>query len=56
LDKLERSGDDGDTRIVIHRCIEHQDLPPGECLRIHRERGEYAFTLDLGAADVRDGR
>jgi hypothetical protein len=42
------------SRFVFRRCTEHEDMPWDEHVDLHRQRGEYLFTLDLGAANVRE--
>ena len=41
-------------RFEFHRCTEHEDMPWEGHVELHRQRGEFLFTLDLGAADVRE--
>jgi hypothetical protein len=53
LDRVERSLRPDDSRVVFHRCEQHDDLPWAEHVELHRQRGEFLFTLDLGAADIR---
>lgn len=38
--------------MVFHRCTEHEGIPWDEHWELHRQRGEYLFTLDLGAAVI----
>ena len=53
LTALEHRGDEN-SRTVFHHCTEHDDLPWEEHVELHRQRGQVLFTLDLGAANVRE--
>ena len=54
LNQVEQALGAGDSRLVFHHCTEHDGLPWEEHVELHRQRGEYLFTLDLGAASVRE--
>lgn len=52
LDRLEQRLRPEGSRMVFHRCTEHEGIPWDEHWELHRQRGEYLFTLDLGAAVI----
>ena len=54
LDRLEHRLQPEGSRLVFHRCTEHDERSWDEHVELHRQRGEYLFTLDLGAANVRE--
>jgi hypothetical protein len=54
LDRLEDRLQPGGSRTVFHHCTEHDDLSWEEHVELHRQRGQVLFTLDFGAANIRD--
>jgi hypothetical protein len=54
LHRLERRLEPGQGRITFHRCTEHDEITWEEHIELHRQRGEFLFTMDLGAANVRE--
>ena len=54
LNQVEQSLRGADSRPVFHHCTEHDGLSWEEHVERHRQTGEYLFTLDLGAANVRE--
>jgi hypothetical protein len=54
LDRVEHALQPQKSLDVFHHCTEHDDLSWEEHFELHRQHGEYLFTLDLGAANVRE--
>jgi hypothetical protein len=54
LDRVESALQPQESRFEFHRCTEHEGMPWDEHVELHRQLGEYLFTLDLGAANVRE--
>jgi hypothetical protein len=54
LDRLERGLQPEGARVTFHRCTDHEGMSWDEHVELHRQRGEFLFTMDLGAADVRE--
>ena len=54
LDRVERALGPEGACPVIHHCTEHDGMSWETHAELHRQRCEFLFTLDLGAADVRE--
>jgi hypothetical protein len=55
IDKLERALPPEEPPFRFRMCAAPKELTPEAHERYHAERGERCFTLNLGAAAIREG-
>jgi hypothetical protein len=55
LDRLDQQIAPPEPPMTFRMCQAPRHLTPAEHAAWHHERNEYCFTLDLGAASIREG-